>query len=459
MNMNVRSCMKSVVAVAVLGVLAGCSLTPQYQRPNAELPESWVAPKAAATSDTPDEWNDLFKDAELQQLMAEALAANHDLAAAATRIDQAKATAKMASSRLVPYASASVGGSRQKELNGARSLSSTDDSQLTISYELDLWGGNRANVQAAAARVTARQYDMETTRLVLQADVASYYYQTLALKDRLAISQKNLEAARSLMSLVEVRYNKGAASGLDVAQQRTALLSIEAEVPELQQSLTETQSALALLLGRVPQDFTVRTDTLAEVQPPAIAAGQPGDLLQRRPDVRAAEADLVAANADIGVARAALYPSMELSATGVVTNWLTGGSASVAALAASLSQVLFDGGELRGQVQLADASRRELVETYLQTVLTSVKEVNDSLSAVSTAERRTSLLSQTVEQAQLALRLATTRYQAGSDDLLTVLESQTSQLNAEDSLVQAKLARVNASITLFKALGGGWEAT
>lgn len=457
--MNVRNYMKSAVAVAVLGVLAGCSLTPQYQRPNADLPESWVEQKVAATSNTPTEWNELFKDGELEQLMSEALAANHDLAAAATRIEQAKATAKMASSRLVPYASMSVGGSRQKELNGARSLSSSDDSQLAISYELDLWGGNRANVQAAAARVAAREYDLETTRLVLQADVASYYFQTLALKDRLAIAQKNLEAARSLMSLVEVRYEKGAASGLDVAQQRTALLNIEAEVPELQQSLTETQSALALLLGRVPQDFTIRTETLADVQPPAIAAGQPGDLLQRRPDVRAAEADLVAANADIGVARAALYPSMELSATGVVTNWLTGGSASVATLAASLSQTLFDGGELRGQVQLADASRRELVESYLQTVLTSVKEVNDSLSAVSTAERRTSLLTQTVEQAQLALRLATTRYHAGSEDLLTVLESQTSQLSAEDSLVQAKLARVNASITLFKALGGGWEAT
>jgi len=453
--MNVRNTMKSALAVAILGVLAGCSVTPQYQRPNADLPESWVAPSVA--SDRPTEWNDLFKDSELQQLMAEALAANHDLAAAATRIEQARASAKIASGRLMPYASVSTGGSRQKELNGARSLSSSDDSQLTVSYELDLWGGNRANVQAAAARVAARQYDMQTTRLVLQADVASYYFQTLALKDRLGIAQKNLEAARSLMSLVEVRYNKGAASGLDVAQQRTALLSIEAEVPELQQSLTETQSALALLLGRVPQDFTVRGETLADVQPPAIAAGQPGDLLQRRPDVRAAEADLVAANADVGVARAALYPSMELSASGVVTNWLTGGSASVASLAASLTQVLFDGGELRGQVQLADASRRELVETYLQTVLTSVKEVNDSLSAVSTADRRASILTQTVEQAQLALRLATTRYQAGSDDLLTVLESQTSQLNAEDSLVQAKLARVNASITLFKALGGGWS--
>ncbi|WP_161828560.1 efflux transporter outer membrane subunit [Steroidobacter agaridevorans] len=450
--------LKRAVAVAVLGVLAGCSLTPTYERPSADLPESWVDQAVAATSDSPSEWNDLFKDAELQQLMSEALAANHDLAAAATRIEQAKATAKMASSRLVPYATMSVGGSRQKELNGARSLASSDDSQLSVSYELDLWGGNRANVQAAAARVAAREYDMESTRLVLQADVASYYFQTLALKDRLAIAQKNLEAARSLMSLVEVRYDKGAASGLDVAQQRTALLNIEAEVPQLQQSLTETQSALALLLGRVPQDFTVRTETLADTQLPSIAAGQPGDLLQRRPDVRAAEADLVAANADIGVARAALYPNMELSATGVVTNWLTGGSASVASLAASLTQVLFDGGELRGQVQLADASRRELVETYLQTVLTSVKEVNDSLSAVSTADQRTLLLTQTVEQAQLALRLATTRYQAGSDDLLTVLESQTSQLNAEDSLVQAKLTRVNASITLFKALGGGWSA-
>ncbi|WP_161965797.1 efflux transporter outer membrane subunit [Steroidobacter cummioxidans] len=451
--------MKRALAVAVLGVLAGCGLTPRYERPSADLPESWVAQKVAASSDSPTEWNDLFKDAELERLMAEALAANHDLAAAAIRIEQAKATARVASSRLMPYGTMTVGGSRQKDLNGAGSLASSDDSRVSVNYEVDLWGANRANVQAAAARVAAREYDMKSTRLVLQADVASYYFQTLALKDRLAIAQKNLDAARSLMSLVQVRYDKGAASGLDVAQQRTALLGIEAEVPQLQQSLTETQSALALLLGRVPQDFTVRTESLADTQLPAIAAGQPGDLLQRRPDVRAAEAGLVAANADIGVARAALYPSMELSATGVVTNWLTGGSATVAALATSLSQRLFDGGELRGQVQLADATRRELVETYLQTVLVSVKEVNDSLSAVSTADQRTALLTRTVEQAQLALRLATTRYQAGSEDLLTVLESQTSQLNAEDSLVQAKLARVNASITLFKALGGGWEAS
>lgn len=454
-----RTHMRRVVAVAVLGVLAGCSLTPTYQRPNADLPESWVDQKVAASNDSPSEWNDLFQDSELQQLMTEALGANHDLAAAAARIEQAKATAKVASSRLAPYATMSVGGSREKQLSGSRSLASADDSQGSVSYELDLWGGNRANVQAAAARVAAREYDMESTRLVLQADVASYYFQALALKDRLAIAQKNLEAARSLMSLVEVRYNKGAASGLDVAQQRTALLNIEAEVPQLQQALTETHSALALLLGRVPQDFSVRTETLADTQLPAIAAGQPGDLLQRRPDVRAAEAELVAANADIGAARAALYPTMQLSATGVVTNWITGGAASVASLATSLTQVLFDGGELRGQVQLADASRRELVETYLQTLLSSVKEVNDSLSAVSTADQRTLLLTQTVEQAQLALRLARTRYQAGSDDLLTVLESQTAQLNAEDSLVQAKLARVNASITLFKALGGGWEAS
>ncbi|MBM0104651.1 efflux transporter outer membrane subunit [Steroidobacter sp. S1-65] len=443
---------------AAVGVLAGCSLTPQYQRPSASLPESWAEQTAAVSDAAPTEWRELFHNAELEQLMAEALAANHDLAAAATRIEQAKATAKMASSRLVPYASLSVSGSRQREIGGNRTLASSDDSQLSVSYELDLWGANRASVQAASARVAAREYDLESTKLVLQADVASYYFQTLALKDRLAIARKNLEAARSLMSLVQVRYSNGAVSGLDVAQQRTALLSIEAELPVLQQSLTETQSALALLLGRAPQAFSVRTESLADAIPPSIAPGQPGDLLQRRPDIRAAEAGLVAANADVGVARAALYPSMQLSATGLVTDWVTGGSSTLAALATSLSQTLFDGGELNGQVQLADASRRELVETYLQTVLTSVKEVNDSLMAVSTAERRAELLTETVEQAQLALRLATSRYQAGSEDLLTVLESQSSQLNAEDSLVQARLARVNASITLFKALGGPWSA-
>lgn len=458
--MNLHTSIKLVLAAGALGLLAGCSVTPQYQRPGADMPESWSGQQVLApASSTPTQWRDMFQDPELEQLMEEALAANHDLAATATLIEQARATARIAGSRLLPYASASVAGSRQREIGGDRTLSSSDDAQLSVSYELDLWGANRANVQAAAARVAAREYDYETTRLVLQADVASYYFQTLALRDRLAIAQKNLEAARSLMSLVEVRYSKGAANGLDVAQQRTALLSIEAEVPALQQSLVETESALALLLGRMPQDFSVRTPSLADVTPPSLAAGQPADLLQRRPDVRAAEADLIAANADVGIARAALYPSMQLSASGVVTNWITGGSSTIAALAASLSQTLFDGGELRSQVQLADASRRQLVETYLQTVLTSVKEVNDSLMAVSTAERRTTLLTQTVEQAQLALRLATSRYHAGSEDLLTVLESQSSQLSAEDSLVQAKLARVNASITLFKALGGGWTAT
>ncbi|MBL8265620.1 TolC family protein, partial [Steroidobacter sp.] len=204
--MKVQKYMKSALLIAVVGVLAGCSVTPRYERPNSELPASWAEQKAAATSENPAEWRGLFNDAELEQLMAEALAANHDLAATATRIEQARASAKVAGARLLPYASASVSGSRQKELNGARSLSSSDSSQLAISYELDLWGANRANLDAASARVAAREFDLVTARLVLQADVATYYFQTLALKDRLGIAQKNLDAARSLMQLVQVRY-------------------------------------------------------------------------------------------------------------------------------------------------------------------------------------------------------------------------------------------------------------
>jgi NodT family efflux transporter outer membrane factor (OMF) lipoprotein len=447
--------------IAVFAALGACSLTPTYERPQLPTPNEWQAADTAK-SDTAlaAHWWRRFGSTELDELVAQALAANHDLAAAASRIEQARATAQIANSRLLPYASASVAGSRDRQMqSGAHSVSSSDQSILAVSYEVDLWGANDANVKAAATRVAVREYDFDATRLVLQADVAANFFQALALKDRLAIAQKNLDAARRLMSLVEVRFKNGAATGLDIAQQRTTLLSIEAELPVLQQSLVETQSALALLLGRAPQEFGVRAASLADITLPSVAAGQPADLLERRPDVRAAEADLIAANADIGAARAALYPSLDLSAAATVTGWLTGGTTTVASMAASLAQTLFDGGELRAQVAQTEAVRRELVENYAQTVLTSFKEVHDGLSAVATNADRAALLSETAQQAQLALQIASVRYQAGSEDLLTLLESQRSQLSAEDSLVQAQLARYNASLGLFKALGGGWSAT
>jgi NodT family efflux transporter outer membrane factor (OMF) lipoprotein len=306
--------------------------------------------------------------------------------------------------------------------------------------------------------VAATQYDHDAVALILQSDVASNYFQVLALRDRLDIANRNLAAARQLMELVEVRYRNGVATALDVAQQRTTLLSIESDIPNLQQSLKETLTALAILLGRAPQGFSVNGQSLAELTLPEVNADAPASLLERRPDVRAAEESLIAANADIGSARAALLPGVGISASTAITGAMTGGSSTISSFAASLVQTLFDGGALRGQVALSEAAREELVESYVQSVLTSLKEVEDSLSAVSTSETRAELLTETAAQAREAYRLAGVRYREGVEDLLTLLDVQRTQLSAEDNLVQARLARYFAAVSLFKSLGGGWQA-
>jgi multidrug efflux system outer membrane protein len=455
--------LKSLLGCAILiPGLAACSLTPAYVRPDVVMPVKWDA-----TTDTDAGeavaagWWQRFGSAELDQLMSQALAANHDLAAAVSRIEQARASAKIARGGLAPTVAASASASRDRR-DTAKAKTATDHTStqalLSVNYELDLWGGNAASTKAADARVAASVYDRAAIELVLQADVAADYFQILALKDRLAIARKNLDAAQQLMSLVQVRFDNGAATALDVAQQRTTLLNIQAEVPVLEQSLGQTQTAVAVLLGKPPQGFAVRGQSLAELKLPAVDAGQPARLLERRPDIRTAEARLIAANADIGAARAALYPNISLSAAVGIEGVLTGGTSTIATIAASLAQTIFDGGKRHGQVDLAQAARKELVEGYAQSVLIGLKEVEDSLIAESSTRRRSDILTETVGQAREAYRLATVRYQAGMQDLLTVLDSQRSQLSAEDNLVQAQLGRYNATINLFKALGGGWSS-
>lgn len=449
----------SVIGIVLASALAGCAVGTPYQRPDVAMPATWEgtakANAASAATVTADWWKQ-FGNAELDQLMEQALAANHDLAAAVSRIRQARASAGIAVAERLPAADLSSSATRSHSNQSGTS----EQSQLgvTVSYELDLWGGKAAESQAAYARVDSSIHDRDAIALILQAEVASNYFQALALKDRLAIARKNLDAARNVLSLVEVRYNKGATTGLEVSQQRTSVLNIEAQIPQLEQDLRTTQTALAVLLGRAPQGFAVQGATLADMQVPAVATYQPTSLLERRPDIKRAEAQLVAANADIATARAALYPNIRLSATAIAGGVLTAGSSTLGSLIASLSQSLFDGGRLRGQVALSQAQREELVEQYLQSVLVSLKEVQDSLGSVTTTQSRQQLLTQAAREAQEAYRIANVKYQAGSQDLLTLLDSQRTQLQAEDSRVQADLARFTATINLYKSLGGGWES-
>jgi NodT family efflux transporter outer membrane factor (OMF) lipoprotein len=438
--------------------LAGCSVAPTYERPEVPVPPGWDGPSQGEA--VAPGWWQRYGSAELNGLIDAALKANHDLGAAVARIQQARAQTKIAGASRRPEVGASASASRSWRGGQQGGPTTFDDGAATldVSYEVDLWGGNASAERAAESRLQASVFDRDAVALVLQSDVATNYLQALALKDRLEIARQNLEAARQVLKLVEVRFDEGATTGLEVAQQRAAVHQFEAQIPALEEQLRLTENAVAVLLGRPPQGFSIQGATLRDVTLPAVDPGQPASLLERRPDVRRTEARLVAANADIGAARAALYPQLQLSASAGVAGFLSGGTSVVGSLAASLAQSIFDGGRRRGQVELAEGQRQELVENYAQVVLTSYREVQDSLVQVKTSEARAASLTQAAEQAREALRIATTRYQEGAEDMLTLLDTQRTQLQTEDSLVQAELARFTASTTLFKALGGGWQS-
>jgi NodT family efflux transporter outer membrane factor (OMF) lipoprotein len=323
-----------------------------------------------------------------------------------------------------------------------------------MGYELDLWGGNRAAREAALARLELTEWNRAALVLALQASVAEGYFQVLAFNEQLGIAHQNMDAAQELMDLVQVRYEAGAATALDMAQQKTTLLAIQARIPTLHKSLANSRNALKVLLGgAVP---VVSGSGVSSLTVPQATPGVPAALLENRPEIRAAEAGLVAANANVGAARAALLPSVELSLSAGAADVFTAGTTRFAAVAASLSQVLFNGGALRAQVGLSEAIQEELTAVYLQTVQVGVQAVEDSLVAQRAAEESVLILEQTAYQSGEAYRLALIRFEEGGEDLLSLLDAQRTRLNAEESLVLARYNRLAAVTQLVKSVGGGW---
>jgi NodT family efflux transporter outer membrane factor (OMF) lipoprotein len=450
---------RAAALFAIACILAGCSLVSAYDRPSVPTQAQWGTPPGAASTAAPvtADWWQRFASPELDKLMAEALAANQDLAAAIARIDQARANTRIAGAPLLPSidAAGSASGTRTRTSQRTRN-SSSGQALLTASYEVDLWGKNAAGLESAKHALNATTFDRDALALVVQSEVASTYFDAVALKQRLAIARENLATARQVLKLVEIQMAQGAATALDLAQQRTAVATFEAQIPTLEQQLEVDQSSLAVLLGRAPGNTNVEMAKLDALTLPAIAAGQPADLLARRPDIAEAEANLRAANADIGVARAAFYPSLTLSASAVISGLASSGASTAASLVAGLVAPIFEGGQLEGQLDLTKARKQELVATYRQTVLTSFKEVEDALSSVETSAARVKSLQTAADQAREAFRLAQLSYGAGATDFLTVLDAQRTLLDNEDSLVQAQSDRLTAAAGLFKALGGGW---
>ena len=454
--------MKKLVSLVMVVAITACATTSPVLEPQVTAAPAWNEPGAADAGVPTATWWQAFGSAELQSLVDDALRGSPDLAIAVERVRQAEAQVRVAGASLFPSLNLGFGTSANATRTDGRTAKSEGSStSLTASYEVDLWGKNAAGVRGAQASLQATRYDHDTARLTLIAGVATAYIEVISLRGRVAVARENLAIAERVLNLVQARARNGAVSPLDVARQEATVLSQRAALLPLEQLERQTLAALAVLAGRVPEGFDVRAKALAEVSVPAINPGLPAELVVRRPDLAAAEAQLAASNANLSAARAALLPSIQLTgsagvASGALLAVLGGPSASVA-LAASVLQPIFDGGRLKGQVAIAESRERELAETYRKAILSAFADVEKALVAGSKLSERELLQSQVQDRAREALRLAEVRYREGADDLLSVLDAQRTLFDAQDQLAQIRRDRLEAAVALYKALGGGWQ--
>ena len=450
-----------LAGLTFIALLSACAAGPAYQRPEVTLPAQWqsgVADPLATPASV--QWWRRFNSAELERLIGTALENNRDLKAAASRIAQARALGQLAGANLL-HEVAVQGDIARARRAGDSTPSTVINAEIGARFELDLWGKNRQAHEAALSRVQGSLYAQQFVKLTLQADVSSAYFQALSARDRLALARSNLINAESLLELLQVQFRAGAISALEIERQQGLIASVRASIPPIELERQGAVGALAVLLGRAPQGFSVSTDPLASVQLPGIAAGLPSELLERRSDIRQAEANLIAANADINAARAAFFPSIRLTAVaGVASDALTSalnGGSLVYLIAAGFTAPIFDNGRVQGGVDLAQARQDELVHVYQQSILVALREVEDGLAAMQHLAEQTEHQQQLIAHSQSALQMAELRYRNGAVDFTTVLDAQRVLLAAQTAQEQITLSRYTAAIGLYRALGGGWE--
>jgi len=450
--------------IAALG--AGCSLQ-ATKPPFVAMPASFEQALPSDQAAWPGkEWYRGFGSPELNGLIEQASSNNFDVSAARSRIAQADARARQAHAAILPSVDANGNANYLAGHSVNGTAHETDwAALLSASYEVDFWGKNRAAADSARLLTVAARADHDTVALTTLAGVANGYFQVLSLRERLSIAHSNVDAARTLMSIVDARFKEGLSNPVEVATQKAALASAELTVPELEQTQVEALAALALLVGRQPEGFTVEGSPIESLTEPAVTAGLPSELLQRRPDVYMAEANLKSASADLVVARAAFYPSLSLTASGGVQNPAVNaavvslsGVGPTLNLGAALTQPIFNGGKLRAQRAEAQAKQEELVAKYRAAIVAGLVDAENSLSAISHLDAARAFQEESLTQSERAFEGAQIRYKEGSGDFLTVVEAQRTLYAARDQFSQYRLARLQALVSLCKALGGGWQA-
>jgi len=457
--------LRDLLVATLVILVAGCAPPIDHQPPKLTTPLKWDEVPVIESLPLEQDWWRSFNSTELEQLIAATLYDSPDIRIATERVIQAEIALRNSRSSLFPTLNLSASTDAGRTLTSDGNTTRTESSRagLNINYEIDIWGSNIAAWQGQKASFAAGRHDYEATRLSLVAGVANAYWQILALRDRLAIARRNLAIAERLFVIVEARHRYGAATALDLSRQRTTVMVQRDALLPLEMQERQNLRALALLVGRVPQDFDIAASSLDEVVIPAVSPVLPGELLLRRPDIAAAEERLYAASANIAVARAAMFPlKLNLGLSSLLSGsefafWGLGSPVHSGDLILGMTRALFDGGRLRSQVTSRESERRVLVENWRKAVLVALKEVDDALAIV----ERTRIQEQTQrairDETARSLELSELRFKEGSDGLTTLLDAQRSLFSVEDQLVQQKLSRLSATVDLYKALGGGWQ--
>jgi outer membrane protein, multidrug efflux system len=466
--------------IATLGMVAncaGCLLTQDIPAPALDIPQAYKADKVGKLKGQdgppPLDWWRGFGSPELTALMEEAQKANLDIAAAVARFREADANARIAGAALLPTLAASGPGNLFQESYSRVSGSSLNglsdggreavnfNSALSASYMLDFWGQYHDAAQAAEETSAANRFDRDVTALTTLTAVATAYFQVLASQDRIKTAHENVASAQRILDAVKVRFKAGTGTDLDVAQQESVLANQRAAIPTLRQTLDQNINALALLLARPPESLHVAGGSMNQLAIPQVTPGIPSELLAQRPDIKRQEAQLASATANLGSARAQFFPSIQLTSGG---GYQSSGLASLVqphaaffSIVGSINQPIFDGGAILGNFELTQAQQDEMLQDYRKAVVSAFTDVDNALVAIRDTTDKLRLQRQVVTASRRAFQLSEQQLKAGTADMVTVLNTQLTLFQAEDVLWQAQLARLLAIVSLYQALGGGWE--
>ncbi|MGB7849187.1 MAG: efflux transporter outer membrane subunit [Candidatus Acidiferrum sp.] len=475
----------TILLCAAMLWLEACSVGPNYKRPALSVPASFrgvTAPEAPTSESLPsssnpstssgsaisslgdEKWWEVFQDKELQGLIRTALKNNYDVRIAAARVLAAQAQLGITRADQLP--SLDVGGN----VTGVRNAKAGPipgyeftQGQLSASaaWNLDFWGRYRRATESARAILLANEWARKEVTATLVANVASSYFQLRQLDLELEISKRTLGSRKDSLELTNTLEQHGINTLLDVRQSEQLVYTAAAEVPDLERQIAQQENAISILLGNNPGDIPRGLQLTEQPHAPEVPVGLPSALLERRPDIREAEANLIAANAQIGVARAAYFPQISLTAnagfeSSALSNLFTG-PAGVWTLAGSLTQPIFEGGRLKSGVRLAEAQHEQLLLTYQQSIQGAFRDVSNALVAYRKNREFRIQQQHLVESAQDAARLSQIRFKAGTTDYLEVLTNESNSFSAELALAQAQGNELNALVQLYQALGGGWE--